>query len=254
MLTIISPSKTLKYLAPSFAFRTTMPMFLNDADRIVDWMRLMSVEEISTQLKVSSSIARLTFERIQQWNLPFTDANSLPAIFYFRGDVFTGLDANALSEPEVYFSQNSVRILSALYGVLRPLDLMQPYRLDMGLKFKLGKFNNLYDYWGDRLLVDIEKELNNHEVTVLINLASQEYYKAVGSISNRFRVITPIFYDVAKGKPRIVAIHAKRARGLMTRFIIKNRIEEPDQLKLFQEEGYIYSPNASSGDAWAFVR
>jgi len=214
----------------------------------------MAPDEISMLMRISPKLARLTFERYQQWHSPFTNTNATQSLFTFKGDVFEGLEANSLSTEEVTFAQATVCILSGLYGILRPLDLIQPYRLEMGTKLAVDNAANLYEFWGDKLAKSLEEELANHDIPVLVNLASQEYFKSVASIEKRLRVVTPNFYETSSGTPRIVAIHAKRARGLMVRFIVKRHIDDPEQLKFFEEEGYVFSPNVSKGDAWAFVR
>lgn len=254
MLTILSPSKTIKFSPPLVAVASSQPRFLSDASKLVRILKSMDPDEISNLMRISPNLARLTFERYQQWHSPFNNANATQSMFTFKGDVFEGLDANSFSKEEVMFAQATVCILSGLYGILRPLDLMQPYRLEMGARLAVDNATNLYEFWGDKLAKSLEEELVSHATPVLVNLASQEYFKSVASIEKRLRVITPNFYETTSGIPRIVAIHAKRARGLMVRFIVKQRIDDPEQLKFFEEEGYVFSQNVSKGDAWAFIR
>lgn len=254
MLTILSPSKTIKFTPPEYKVSGFQPRYLRYAASLAQRMKSMDMDEISTLMQISPDLARLTVERFQQWHTPFTEANATPALFTFRGDVYEGLDANSLSQEDVEFAHGSIRILSGLYGVLRPLDLMQPYRLEMGRKVTMDGSSNLYEYWDNMLVNDLLKELRKQAIPVLVNLASQEYFKSIAPIAKQIRVVTPNFYESASGKPRMVAIYAKRARGLMARFVVKERIEDPEQLKLFDAEGYVFSPNASKGDTWVFIR
>ena len=254
MVILISPSKTLKFTPTSFNVATDVPPFLDKSVLLADRLKMLDVDEIAQMMAISSALARLNFERFQQWSLPFTDANATPALWTFMGDVYEGLNASSFSKTDAEVAQATIRILSGLYGVLRPFDLMQPYRLEMGIKLSVDGKPNLYKYW-DRLIVDyLAAELAGHPHPVVVNLASQEYFKAVESISKSHRVVTPTFYETASGKPTVVAIHAKRARGLMARFAVKERIAVPEHIKAFSSVGYCFSESLSRGDSWAFVR
>ena len=254
MLILLSPAKTLKFTPADFSVAVDIPVFLDRSSILVDRMRELNIDDIAHLMAVSPALARLNYERFHTWSLPFTRDNATPALWTFMGDVYEGINAATFSKADALFAQASVRILSGLYGVLHPFDLMQPYRLEMGSRLRVGDKPNLYRYW-ERLIANyLVAELDGQPSKVIINLASLEYYKAVESIEERVRVITPSFYETASGKPRIVAIHAKRARGLMTRFIVKERITDPEYLKGFSSEGYCFSEPLSKGDRWAFIR
>ncbi len=254
MLILLSPAKTLKFTPIDFKVVWGLPVFLDQSKVIVDRMKELSLEEISHLMAISPALAQLNYERFHQWTLPITEANATPALWTFMGDVYKGLDAASFSKDEALFAQSTIRILSGLYGVLRPFDLMQAYRLEMGSKLMVGESHNLYRYWDKQIASYLLAELNGQPSNVIINLASQEYYKAVESISEQVRVITPSFYETSSGKAKMVAIHAKRARGLMTRFVVEERITNSDHLKAFSSEGYLFSEPLSKGDRWAFVR
>ncbi len=254
MIVLLSPAKTLKFTLTDFNVSTSLPVFLDKSTRLVDRMRELYLEELAQLMSISSALARLNYERYHQWSIPFTPTNATPALWTFMGDVYEGLNARTFSKAEAQFANSNVRILSGLYGVLRPFDLMQPYRLEMGTKLAVDGKQNLYDYWGKTIVEQLLHDLKGEKNPVVINLASQEYYKAVISIEHSIRVVTPSFYETASGKPKMVGIHAKRARGLMTRFIVEEKIRDVEHLKGFTAEGYSYSEPLSKGDKWAFVR
>jgi len=252
MLILISPAKTLKFTPTDFEVAATMPVFLDKSKVLVHRMKELSIDEIAHLMSISTVLARLSFERLQQWSLPFTKANATPALWTFMGDAYQGMNAASFSKQDAEFAQSTVRILSGLYGVLRPFDLMQPYRLEMGSKLDVGSSRNLYQFWDKAITNYLAGESNGPKV--IINLASKEYYKAVESISKSARVITPAFYETASGRPKMVSIYAKRARGLMTRFIVQERISIPEYIKAFSSEGYCFSESLSKGDSWVFIR
>ncbi len=254
MIVLLSPAKTLKFTPTAFVAPVSLPVFLDESAQLVDRMRDVSLDELIDLMSISPALARLNYERYQLWSLPFTEANATPALWTFMGDVYEGLQAHKFSEEEAQFANSTIRILSGLYGVLRAFDLMQPYRLEMGTKLNVNGHKNLYSYWGNTIVAELVKEARREQNPVVINLASQEYYKSVASIEQSVRVVTPSFYETASGKPKMVGIYAKRARGLMTRFIVTENISNVEQLKGFCAEGYSYSEPLSVGDKWAFVR
>jgi len=205
-------------------------------------------------MSISSKLADLNYTRFQLWHFPFEKTEGRQAIFAFNGEVYNGLDAYSLSEKEIEYAQDKLSILSGLYGILRPLDLILPYRLEMGTKIQLNKYNNLYEFWGNKiaqeLYMDIEK--NNHKA--LINLASSEYFKSVQKKSIKVPIITPEFKDLKDGQYKMISIYAKKARGLMTRFIIQNELEDPNDLKAFNLEGYYFNNQLSTELKPVFTR
>jgi cytoplasmic iron level regulating protein YaaA (DUF328/UPF0246 family) len=202
-------------------------------------------------MKLSDKLAALNMARFQTWQKPFNLENAKQALLAFKGDVYTGLDADTLDVAGLDFAQQHLRILSGLYGVLRPLDLMQAYRLEMGTKFANAKGKDLYQFWGSQLRESIESELKDG---VLINLASNEYFKAVEAKKLKARIITPVFKDWKNGQYKIISFYAKKARGLMSRYIIDHSINDPENIKGFDSEGYRFSPEMSQADEWVFLR
>ena len=203
---------------------------------------------------LSDKLGALNYERFQEWQTPFSTDNAKQAILAFKGDVYQGLDAENMSSEELNWAQDNLRILSGLYGLLRPLDLMQPYRLEMGTKFANNRGANLYQFWGDIITKQLNKLLSASPKSVLINLASNEYFKSVQSKNLDAEIITPVFMDQKGDKYKIISFFAKRARGLMSAFIIKNKISDPQQLKTFDIDGYKYNAAMSEGNKWVFCR
>ncbi len=254
MITIISPAKKIDVKSIVQAQKYSIPYFLDDAKVLIDELRKLNPTDIATLMKVNSDIATLNFERNLSWRLPFTPDNSKHAIKAFNGQVYVGLDAKSLSEDDLSFAQENLRILSGLYGVLRPLDLMQAYRLEMGTALQNPKGKNLYEFWGTKITEIINKELVNHKHKVLINLASNEYYKAVKSKLIEGDIITPVFRESSGNGFKVITVYAKTARGLMSRFIIQNKIENPDDIKAFDSGGYLYNEDLSTEKEWVFTR
>jgi hypothetical protein len=254
MLIILSPSKTIAKIDTNANLIPSQPMFLENSKPLVDALRKLSQKEIEELMSISPQLARLNVERFISWSTPFDKDNSHPALVSFKGDVYEGINAEDFTSDDFAFAQNHLRILSGLYGALRPLDLMQPYRLEMGAKFGIGKSNNLYDYWKTKLNENINTDLNGSGKGILVNLASNEYSKALDFKALKGEVITPIFKEQTGNTYKTIAIHAKRARGLMTRFIIKNKIDDVEKIKLFDYEGYYFSPNETKGNDWVFLR
>ncbi len=254
MITIISPSKTQDFSSNGVPELHTQPRFLDQTEVLVNELRKQSAGDIKALMEVSDKIADLNYNRYRQFNTPFSPENAKQALFAFKGDVYTGIDIENYNEKELSFAQDHLRILSGLYGLLRPLDLIQPYRLEMKIKLKNPKGKDLYSFWGNRLTEELNKAMASGAKPVLINLASNEYFKAIQKKELKADIITPVFKEFKNGKYSIIAIFAKKARGLMTDFIIKNRIEDPETLKTFQQEGYEFSEQHSNEKEWVFIR
>jgi len=254
MIIILSPSKTLQRIDIDFNSKPTQPVFINQSETIVKRMRSLSVNDLKELMSISQSLATLNYERFIKWQTPFNKTNSHPALFTFKGDVYEGLSANDFSEKDAEFAHNHLRILSGLYGVLRPMDLMQPYRLEMGTKIDIEDSENLYQLWQEKLTEYFNNEFKGKKEKVLINLASNEYSKAINLKKIDAKVITPVFKEQKGNEYKTIAIYAKRARGLMARFAIKNRIINADDLKSFNQEGYVYAQSLSQKNQWVFIR
>ena len=251
MLIVISPAKTLDFETAPSTESHSQPRFLQQSQQLINELKDLSTAEIASLMKLSDKLAALNMVRFQTWQQPFNLTNAKQALLAFKGDVYTGLDADTLDAAGLEFAQQHLRILSGLYGVLRPLDLMQPYRLEMGTKFANIKGKDLYQFWGSQLRESIESELKGG---VLVNLASNEYFKAVEAKKLTARIITPVFKDWKNGQYKIISFYAKKARGLMSRYIIDHRITEPENIKGFDREGYRFSPEMSHADEWVFLR
>ncbi len=254
MITIISPAKTLDYKNKVQTKKYTQPEFLKESQELVDELKKFSSKELSKLMDVNTDLAHLNYERYLQWELPFNPSNAKQALLAFKGQVFVGLDAKTLSENDLLFAQDHFRILSGLYGVLRPLDLMQPYRLEMGTSLKNSKGENLYKFWGSKITDFLNHELSSQKKHVLVNLASNEYFKAVVPKKIKGEIITPVFKEAKGNDFKVIAVYAKTARGLMSRFIIENRIDNPEQLKAFDSEGYLFNEELSTTNDWVFTR
>jgi cytoplasmic iron level regulating protein YaaA (DUF328/UPF0246 family) len=254
MLTIISPAKKLDYSQPAEAHECSQPMLLEHSEQLLNDLRLLSPDDICSLMGLSDKLGALNFERFQEWQTPFSRENAKQAILAFKGDVYQGLDAENMSADELAWAQDNLRILSGLYGLLRPMDLMQPYRLEMGTKFANNRGANLYQFWGEIITNQLNMLLSASPKSVLINLASNEYFKSVKPKKLEADIITPIFMDQKNDKYKIISFFAKRARGLMSAFIIKNKITDAEQLKTFNVDGYSYNPAMSEGNKWVFCR
>ena len=254
MLIFLSPAKSLDFKTLSHVATHTLPGWLKQSETLIKQLRKLSPADIANLMDLSDPLALLNFNRYADWSLPFTPENAKQAVLAFDGDVYDGLDAKKLSADDLDFAQKQVRILSGLYGILKPLDLMQPYRLEMGTKFANKAGKDLYAFWGETLLEAINAELADMPRPVVVNLASEEYFKvAIGRKING-TVIQPIFEDWKGGKYKIISFYAKRARGLMTRYAVVNRLSEPEGLKDFDSDGYAYVPDASDDTHWVFRR
>lgn len=254
MLLLISPAKTLDYDSPLATQRYTQPALAEKSQQLIDVARDLSPAQIASLMQISDKLAHLNAERFNDWQLPFTPENARQAILAFKGDVYTGLQAESFSEKEFDFAQQHLRILSGLYGVLRPLDLMRPYRLEMGIKLNNPAGKDLYAFWGETLTDVLNAALAEQGDDVLINLASDEYFKSVKPKKLQGRLIKPVFLDEKNGKFKVISFYAKKARGLMCRYVIQNRLNQPEQLKQFDLEGYFYDADASSENELVFKR
>ena len=254
MLTVISPAKTLDYESPVKIRRHTEAEFLDQSERLIGLMRDYSPADIQSLMGVSESLAELNHERYMNWGRPFDTGNARQAVLAFKGDVYTGLDAATLSAAELGFAQKHLRILSGLYGLLRPLDLMQPYRLEMGLKFSNSGGDDLYQFWGNRINGGLNTALKKSGSKVLVNLASNEYFKSVKASELDADIVTPVFKDLKGDKYKIISFYAKKARGQMARYIIDKGINEPDALKKFRVAGYRYNKGESTARELVFTR
>lgn len=254
MLTLISPAKTLDYESPLATDRHTQPRFVEHSRLLIEQLRTLAVQDVAELMKLSDKLASLNVARYASWTAEHSPDNARPAILAFKGDVYTGLQAETFSDDDFQFAQQHLRMLSGLYGVLRPLDLLQPYRLEMGTRLKNLRGDNLYQFWGTIITESLQAELNEQTHPVLVNLASNEYYKSVQPKKLDCPIITPEFKDLKNGQYKIISFYAKKARGLMSRYIIENRIDEPEALKSFDLEGYRFSTEHSSGSNWVFLR
>ncbi|GAA5120900.1 peroxide stress protein YaaA [Alloalcanivorax gelatiniphagus] len=254
MLIVVSPAKTLDYETPLPAVRATQPRLLEDSEVLVERARALSPADIAGLMKVSDKIAHLNAERFAQWSRPFDKNNARPALFAFKGDVYTGLDVSRFDGDDLKAAQQRLRILSGLYGLLRPLDLMQPYRLEMGTRLDNERGKDLYQFWGETITDQLASDMKAADTEVLINLASNEYFKSVHPKRLPGPVIEPVFQDEKNGKYKVISFYAKKARGLMAAWILQNRVEKPADLKKFREAGYRYDKEASTDTRPVFRR
>lgn len=254
MLAIISPAKTQDFTDQKFIDTYSDPEFLKESEKLIKELKKKSATSISKLMEVSSNIAELNYERYQNFETPFTPENAKQALLAFKGDVYTDIDVDNFTKKEFEFAQDHLRILSGLYGILKPLDLIQPYRLEMKIKLKNSRGKNLYEFWGDRITKVINTDLEKSKNPCLINLASQEYFKVIDTKKIKGEIITPTFKEHKNGEYKIIAIYAKRARGMMANFIIKNKLKNVEKLKTFGEAGYEYSERLSTEKEWVFIR
>jgi cytoplasmic iron level regulating protein YaaA (DUF328/UPF0246 family) len=250
MLILISPAKTLNFEPYKLNVQTTIPDFLDQSQQLITILKKHSVDDIRKLMGVSDKIAELNAERFRHYETPFTNDNAKPAIITFKGDVYEGLNANDFSDEDFAFAQDHLRMLSGLYGLLRPLDLMQPYRLEMGTKLENAKGKNLYEFWGKSLT----EKINETEDKLVVNLASNEYFSVIKLKQLKAELITVNFKEWKNGQYKIVGIYAKKARGLMSRFIIKNRIIDKAKMKDFTDNSYAFNEELSSDSEYIFTR
>ncbi|MGP5308851.1 peroxide stress protein YaaA [Vreelandella alkaliphila] len=254
MLSVISPAKTLDFETPSTTDKVTQPNFLDHSKPLIEILRDYSPQQLSDLMGISDKLAGLNAARFADWQPPFTLDNAKPAVQAFQGDVYTGLEANTFSDDDNLFAQQHLRILSGLYGLLRPLDLIQAYRLEMGTKLPNDAGKDLYAYWKPTLTQALNSAIEESGSNVLVNLASNEYFKAIDTKKLAARVIIPVFKDEKNGSFKIISFYAKKARGLMSAWIIQQQINDPEQLTAFDVAGYRFDPAASQGDTLVFTR
>ena len=254
MLIVVSPAKNLDFETPTPTQKHTKAALLNEAQNLIDQLKQLAPQDISALMHISDKLGVLNYDRFQNWQLPFTTQNARQAILAFKGDVYVGLDAYHFTDDDFTFAQQHLRILSGLYGLLKPLDLMQAYRLEMGTKFANASGKNLYEFWGDTITQHLNKQLATLETETLINLASTEYFKSVKTKQLNANIITPVFKDEKNGTLKIISFFAKKARGRMSAYIIKNKLTHPEQLKDFDWDGYCFNSAMSSVSEWVFTR
>ena len=254
MLALISPAKTLDYETDLPTDQFTLPRLLDQSELLIEDCRHLSATDIASLMSVSEKIATLNVDRFQDWQSDFNFSNARQAFFSFKGDVYTGLDAYKLNDESIEFAQKHLRMLSGLYGLLRPLDLMMPYRLEMGTKLKNIRGHNLYEFWGDIITDLINDDLEKSQSDLLVNIASDEYYKSVKESKIKAKIIKPVFLDQKNGKYKVISFYAKKARGLMARYIIENQLNKIDDLKSFNIDGYYFDAESSLKGELVFKR
>ena len=256
MIIVLSPAKSLDYESRQTKRKFTLPIFLEQSEQLVNKLRELQPADLASLMQISDSLAQTNFGRYREWRTPFTLKNARQAIFAFKGDVYLGLKAEQFSSADLNYAQKHLRILSGLYGILKPLDLMQPYRLEMGRQFGGNGASNLYEFWGTALTDSLNSELasaarNNR---VLVNLASNEYFKSIQPKAIQAEILSPQFKDWSSGKYRVISFFAKKARGEMAAWIIRNRLKRPDQLHDFDVDGYRFDAGESTADRPVFKR
>jgi len=249
MLIVVSPAKKLD-MAPVEAVQASTPAFQSQANELAGIARKLNVADLQKLMKISENLGRLNADRFRD----FGEMDSKPAALAFAGDTYQGLEAGSLDADEMAYAQDHLRILSGLYGVLRPLDAIEPYRLEMGSRLQTKRGKTLYQYWGDQISQALNAQAKEVGTDILINCASQEYFGAVARDALKLRVITPVFMEEKAGQPKIVSFYAKKARGAMARFIIQNRLSDPRAIRDFDSGGYRYDAELSDGDSWVFLR
>jgi cytoplasmic iron level regulating protein YaaA (DUF328/UPF0246 family) len=254
MLLVVSPAKNLDFESPLPTDKYSQPELLAHSKTLISHCIKLTPVDISTLMGISDKLAGLNAARFGEWSMPFTVDNARQAVLAFNGDVYAGLDAKTFSADDFDFAQKHMRILSGLYGLLKPLDLMQAYRLEMGTRLANERGSNLYQFWGDIITDSVNQALEEQGDNVLINLASNEYFKSVKKKNLKGEIITPAFKDWKNGQFKMISFFAKKARGLMARYIIEHRLTDVEQLKAFDVAGYQYSEDLSQGNDWVFTR
>ena len=253
MLLIISPSKTQDFNCRDYHHFTT-PVQLQQSEELIETLKKLSADELVSLMKISPKLAKLNWQRFQDFKQPFHLQNAKQALLAFQGDVYNGIDTDTYTDKDFAFAQKHLRILSGLYGALKPLDLIQPYRLEMGTKLATEHYKNLYEFWGSRVTEVLNQDLKKQSQPVLVNLASNEYFKVIKARKLDAKILTLSFKEKKNGAYKVVALYAKRARGKMTNFVIKNRIADIHDLKAFKEDGYRFKEDLSSDKEWLFCR
>ncbi|MGB5417949.1 peroxide stress protein YaaA [Algibacter sp.] len=252
MKLVLSPAKSLNFESPLPTAKHTEPQFLKQSERLNKLLKTKSARSLSKLMDISEALGQLNFERNQAWELPFSTDNARPAMYAFNGDVYRGLDAYTIPETKLETVQNTVRILSGLYGVLKPTDLIQPYRLEMGTKLKVGTKKNLYEFWKKDITKSLNEELEDDEV--FLNLASNEYFKAIDTKALKVPVVTANFKEFKNGQYKMISFFAKAARGMMARYVVDTNAKTIDDLKGFNYDGYSFSEPMSKGNELIFIR
>lgn len=255
MLAVLSPAKTLDFEPVPSAVPRTRPRLLDDTDELVEVARGLSARNLAALMSISEDLANLNQGRFENFTTSRRASKGhKQAALAFRGDVYIGLDAPTLSTDDLEYAQGHLRILSGLYGLLRPLDLIQPYRLEMGTKLRNGRGKDLYEFWGATIAQTLKRDLRGHKTKVLVNLASNEYFRAARAKEIGVRIVTPQFKEWRDGKAKVISFSAKRARGMMARYLVENRIEHPEGMLDFEMDGYRFDPDLSGEDEWVFAR
>ncbi|WKE66366.1 peroxide stress protein YaaA [Gallaecimonas kandeliae] len=254
MLMLVSPAKSLDFETPPTTDHASQPELLDHSQALIEVCRTLTPAQLSSLMSISDKLAGLNAARFADWQLPFTPANAKQAMLAFTGDVYTGLDAGSLDDKGQAYVQKHLRILSGLYGLLKPLDLIQAYRLEMGTSLKNPRGKDLYAFWGELITAKVNEALAQSGNIELVNLASTEYFKSVKPRQVQGRLITPVFKDEKNGKYKIISFYAKKARGMMVRYAADNNVQQAEALKAFDYGGYCYSPEQSKGDTWVFLR
>jgi len=254
MLIVVSPAKSLYDHCPVQFEPFSQVDFLPEAEKVVSVLKKKKPAQLAGLMGISPKLAELNYQRFQAWSPPFTPENSWQAVLMFNGDVYQGLKAETFTASEFETAQQQLRILSGVYGLLKPLDLIQPYRLEMGTNVSVARKKNLYEFWKTRITAKLNQEFSETGKKVLVNLASNEYFGAIDTKKLKARIITPAFKEHKNGQYQMVSFFAKRARGLMSRFIIQNQISNPEEMKAFDMEGYYFNNELSNGDSWVFTR
>lgn len=254
MLMVVSPAKALDETSAVQTQLHTKAPLLKQAEELAEQLKEVGPVEIGQLMHISEKLSELNYERFQEWTMPFPKEKAKQAAWLFKGDVYQGLDAYSLSDKAIEYTQNHLRILSGLYGLLKPCDDMLPYRLEMGTKFANNKGKDLYTFWGSQITDQLNQDLLKNESTTLVNLASNEYFKSVKKKELNARIITPIFKDWKNGQYKIISFYAKKARGLMARYAADHFIENAEDLKFFDTDGYAFNPEISSETDWVFTR
>lgn len=254
MIVILSPAKTLDFDSKPTTKIYSQPEFLEDSAELIQQLQRLSPADISGLMGISDALGELNFDRYQQWQLPFSPANAKQAALAFKGDVYTGLEADTFSSADFKFAQKHLRILSGLYGILKPLDLMQPYRLEMGIKFANTRGKNLYEFWGSQLTEELNAQLKKNKSKALVNLASNEYFKALKKKDINVEIVSPAFKDYKNGEYKMISFFAKKVRGQMAAWIIKNKVTSASDLLDFKVDGYKLNKKLSSPAVPVFTR
>ena len=254
MLTVISPAKTLDFESEPVTRQHSQPARQEASERIMRKLRSLSRKKIGELMKISPQLAELNYHRFADWEASFNLESSKQAVLAFRGDVYLGLEAETFTEEDFDFAQTHLRILSGLHGMLKPLDLIRPYRLEMGTRIKIGRKNNLYEFWGSQITEELRAQLEGAQEQVLLNLASNEYFNVIQPQDLGFPVVTPVFKDWKNDQFKVLSFFAKKARGKMSSWIIRNRIDRVEQVKDFDGDGYQFNPTLSDEKTWTFTR